>query len=596
MGSLSDTISQLPELPGVYQFFDSDNRIIYIGKAKNLRKRVRSYFNRKQVESFKQNVLVKKIASLQYIVTETESDALLLENVLIKKHQPKYNVLLKDDKTYPWICIKNEPFPRVIITRRYIRDGSIYFGPYTSGRLLRTIFDLIRQLYPLRNCKLNLSESSIRSGKYRSCLEYQIGNCLAPCIGLQSEKEYRSSIDSVKKILQGDLDSVIRALVNEMNELADAYKFEKAQLVKEKIEILKNYQSKSSIINSRFKNLDVFTILQRDDIVAVNFIKVKNGAVIQSYNLQLKNKADESLTELFSTAITEIRVRMNSTAREVIVNCDPDFKLDGIHYTIPVRGDKKAYLDLSSRNLEMFILQQLKEKLTRNPKQRTVDILTTIKDDLRLKSLPEHIECFDNSNLQGSNPVASCVVFLNARPARRQYRHYNIKTVEGPDDYASMREVVYRRYSRLLSENKPLPQLVVIDGGKGQLNAAVDSLKRLNLLDRISVIGIAKRLEEIFMPGDPVPVYLDKRSETLRVIQHIRNEAHRFGITFHRNKRSNAVKSELESIKGIGEKTIRLLYTHFKSFDKIKAADSDELSALIGSKRAQILLRYFENH
>lgn len=592
--SVHESVRVMPELPGVYQFYDTEGNLLYIGKAKSLKKRVSSYFNRTNQTNNKLRTLVRKIASIKFVVVDSESDALLLENVLIKKHQPKYNILLKDDKTYPWICIKNEPFPRVFSTRNYIEDGSIYFGPYTSGRLVKTLLDLTKSLFPLRTCSLNLSQQMIAKGKYKPCLEYQIGNCLAPCIGLQEEADYRVNIDAIKKILQGNLSDVLKWLNQEMKRFADSYQFERAQMLKNKIDILHRFQSRTTIINPQLKDIEVYTILQKDGINVVNYLNVSSGVIIQSYNLEIKNQLEEELPELISYAITEIRSRLRSSSKNVIVNIMPDFLIDNLNYSAPQRGEKRNLVDLSLRNCAAYIDELIKRDDLKNPQNKVDRLLQKIKVDLNLVALPEHIECFDNSNLQGTNPVAACVVFKNTKPSKRDYRHFNIKTVEGPDDFASMREVVHRRYSRLLEENQSLPQLVIIDGGKGQLGAAFESIHELGLSEKIKLIGIAKRLEEIYFPGDPVPLYLDKRSETLKVIQQARDEAHRFGVKHHTSRRSKgAISSSLDGINGIGSKTVEQLFTTFKSIDGIKKATREELISLIGEKKADILLSHF---
>ncbi len=592
--SVQETVRLMPDLPGVYQFYDTAGTILYIGKAKSLKKRVSSYFSKTNQTNGKVRTLVRKIASIKFVVVNSESDALLLENALIKKHQPRYNILLKDDKSYPWICIRNEPFPRVHSTRHYTDDGSIYFGPYTSGRLVKTLLDLVKGLFPLRTCGLNLSAPMVARGKYKPCLEYQIGNCLAPCIGLQDETQYREGIDAIKKILQGHLSDVLKWLTDEMAREASLFQFEKAQLIKNKIEILQRYQSKSTIVNPKYRDLDVFTILHTAGIKVVNYLNVSSGVVVQSYNLELKNQLEEDLPELLSFAITEIRTRLRSTSRNIIVNVLPDFLIENANYSVPERGDKKSLIDLSLRNCRVYIDDLIKRDELKNPQTRTDRILSKIKDDLRLHDLPTHIECFDNSNLQGTNPVASCVVFRNAKPSKRDYRHFNIKSVVGPDDFASMREVIYRRYSRLQEERLPLPQLVIIDGGKGQLSSAYESLHQLGLTSSIQLIGIAKRLEEIYFPGDAVPLYLDKRSETLKVIQQARDEAHRFGVAHHTNRRSkSALTSSLSTVEGIGPKTIQLLFSHFKSIDAIVHASREKLVAVVGEKKADLLFSHF---
>jgi len=587
-------LSVLPDSPGVYQFYNSQNEIIYVGKAKNLKKRVSSYFNKDFYENRKLKILVNNIDHIKYIVVQTESDALLLENNLIKKYTPRYNVLLKDDKTYPWICIKNEPFPRVFYTRNVINDGSKYFGPYTSVYMVKIMLDLISKLYPLRNCNLNLSQDNIIAKKYKPCLEYHMGNCLAPCIGLQSPQNYNKSIENIVKILKGNIQEVIVYLNKLMDSYSSEFKFEDAQIVKDKIEILEKYKSKSTVVSPSLNNVDVFNILEDNNFAYVNFLKVIEGRIVQAHTLELKKKLDENLEDLLIIAIIEIRERLYSTSKEIISSIP--INIDNLKITVPVRGEKKSLLELSERNLKYYRLEKQKRNEKKKEKHSGKRLLEVIKKDLNLSVLPEHIECFDNSNIQGTNPVAACVVFKNAKPNTKEYRHYNIKTVQGPDDYASMEEVVYRRYKRLIDENKSLPQLIVIDGGKGQLNAALKSLNKLEIQESVTIIGIAKRLEEIFYANDPIPLYLDKNSESLKVIQHIRNEAHRFGIKFHRNKRSgNFIKSELDNIPGIGPKTIEILLTKFKTIKNIRSLSLDEISSEIGHTKAKLLKEYFNS-
>ncbi|MEY1640215.1 excinuclease ABC subunit UvrC [Tenuifilum osseticum] len=587
-------LSSLPDLPGVYQFFDSTGKIIYIGKAKNLRKRVSSYFNRSQYDSAKVRALVSRVADLKYIVVNSESDALILENILIKKHQPKYNILLRDDKTYPWIVIKNEPFPRVTTTRRYENDGSIYYGPYTSGRLLKALLDLIRQLFPIRTCELNLTQSNIASGKFKACLEYQIGNCLAPCIGNQKENDYLSNVNAIKKILEGDLNEVLRLITAEMTKAAQELKFEQAALLKERLRLLQNFQAKSSVISKGINTADIFTIHESEGFAVVNYLKVNSGVVVQSYNLQIKNIVDEPIDDIFSQAILEIKERLNLKSTTFLVNINPAYQLSNIKYHIPRQGEKLKLLKLSLRNAEAYIKELIKNEERANPQTRALKYLEQLKKDLQLPELPIVIECFDNSNLQGTNPVSACVVFKNGKPAKSEYRHFNVKTVTGPDDFASMREVVYRRYKRLIEENKNLPNLIVIDGGKGQLSSAYETLKDLHI-EHIPIIGIAKRLEEIYRPGDSTPLYLDKRSMSLKLIQNIRDEAHRFGITFHRKKREKKNEASiLESVPGVGKKSVIKLYTRFKSLENIKKASLEELSEEVGAKTASNIVSFFK--
>jgi excinuclease ABC subunit C len=591
-----NTIKNFPGKPGVYQFLNAQAEVIYVGKAKNLKNRVSSYFNKKTYDSAKLRILVSKIADIKYTLVGSESDALLLENNLIKRLQPRYNVLLKDDKTYPWICIKNEPFPRVFSTRRVMNDGSQYFGPFTSGAYMKAMLDLIRQLFPLRNCNLPLTSENIQQGKFKSCLEHQLGNCMAPCVLKQTEEDYKENINLIISILNGNSIQAIKVLKDKMNEYASSYMFEKAQTIKNKIDLLGKYQSKSTIVNQSLNNLDVFSIIDAGPFACVNFLKVVNGSIVQSHNLELKKGLDEGSEELLGIAISDIRSRLGSKSKELIVPVLPDFKLSECKYTIPQKGDKFKLLALSLRNCKEFLLERqlaYDSKKSASPVQR---VLTTMKSDFRLKSLPVHIECFDNSNLQGTNPVAACVVFRNAKPAKRDYRHFNIKTVEGPDDYASMYEVVFRRYSRIIEEQGSIPQLVVVDGGKGQLGAAYKALVDLNLEKNIAIIGIAKRLEEIFFPNDSVPLYLDKNSESLKVIQAARNEAHRFGISFHRKKRSNnSITTELSNIKGVGIKTIENLFKNLGSIESIKSAKIEELTPVVGKKTAETIYNYFNN-
>lgn len=588
-------VSALPDLPGVYQFFDKNGKIIYIGKAKNLKRRVASYFN-KNHEYGKIRIMVRRIADMRHIVVDTEMDSLLLENNLIKKFQPRYNVNLKDDKSYPFICVKNERFPRVFYTRNRVEDGSTYYGPYTSVRLVKEILDLFRQLFKLRTCNYKLSEENITQKKFKVCLEYHIGNCLAPCEGKQDEKSYNENIENIHRILKGNTSTVIRLLKNLMQKKAENYEFEEAEMLKNKITHLENYQSKSMVVNPKIHDVDVYAYTDDKKIAFVNYFKIVNGAIIQTYTIEITKKLDESKQDLLAIAIADIRNQFKSTSKEIIVPFYPQMELEGIHFIMPQRGDKKKLLALAERNVKHYQKEKLRIYEKANPGKRITRILETMKNDLRLQEIPQHIECFDNSNMQGSFPVAACVVFQDAKPSKKQYRHYNIKTVKGIDDFASMKEVVYRRYKRLLNEDKKLPQLIVIDGGKGQLSAAVESLKQLNLYGKIAIIGIAKRLEEIYFPNDSVPIYLDKNSETLRVIQKIRNEAHRFGITFHRNKRSKGMfHSELENIDGVGEKTINKLLDVFKSVKKIKNAPLEELLKVINSKQAYNIYNYFHN-
>lgn len=586
-------VKALPSSPGVYQYFNKDGEIIYIGKAKDLKKRVASYFS-KHHDDGKTRILVRKIWDIKHLVVDTEADALLLENNLIKKYQPRYNILLKDDKSFPYIVIKNEAFPRVFQTRTFIRDGSHYFGPYTSIGMVRTLIDLFRQIYPLRTCKHNLSEANIKDGKFKECLEFHIGKCKAPCVGLYHQEDYLSNISAIKEILQGNISSVLKYMHNIMLEYAGELEFEKAEDVKKRIDLLKGYQSKSTVVNPKINNIDVFSIVDDEKAGYVNFIRVVNGSIIQSHTMEFRKKLDESQEEILTLAISEMHSRLKLLSREILVPFKLSLAIETVNFVVPKIGDKKKLLDLSERNVKYYRLDKLKQQSLHKKEPREERILKVMQSDLRLKVLPRHIECFDNSNIQGTNPVSSCVVFRNAKPYKSDYRHFNIKTVEGPDDFASMEEVVYRRYKRLKEEGQSLPQLIVIDGGKGQLGAAVKILRDLGLDDKISIIGIAKRLEEIFYPGDPVPLYLDKNSESLKIIQHLRNEAHRFAITFHRQKRSiNFIQSELNNISGIGDKSIEQLFKHFKSFNNIKSATIENLKEIVGNDKAIKIYSYF---
>ena len=590
--SLDLQIKTLPESPGVYQYFDKNQVIIYVGKAKNLKKRVSSYFT-KNHDSGKTRVLVKKIESIKHIVVHTETDALLLENNLIKKYKPRYNVLLKDDKSYPWLCIKKERFPRVFLTRRVIKDGSEYFGPYTSVKTVRTLLDLIKELYPLRTCKYDLSAEKINTGKYKVCLEYHLGNCLGPCEALETETHYNNSIKEIKNIIKGNFRESLDRLNTLMLDFAEKMEFEKAQNIKEKIDRLSNYQAKSTVVNPTINNVDVFSIISDETHGYANFLKLSNGSIIQSHTTEIKKKLEETDQELLELFIVEIRQRFNSQAPEIYVPVQVDLG-ESVKVTIPKLGDKKRIVELSERNAKYYRQEQFKQIKIVDPDRHVKRIMAQMKKDLRLKEEPRHIECFDNSNIQGTNPVAACVVFRDGKPSKKEYRHYNIKTVEGPDDFASMEEVVYRRYKRLLSEGESLPQLIIIDGGKGQLSSALKSLDILGLRGKIAIIGIAKRLEEIYYPDDPIPLYLDKKSETLKITQYLRNEAHRFGITFHRNKRSkSAIQSELEQIPDIGKQTITTLLRKFKSAKRVKEASFESIKEVIGNSRAVKVYQYY---
>ena len=587
-------LSLLPDKPGVYQFIDSADTILYVGKAKNLKKRVTSYFAKNQ--SGKTTVLLKKTHDIRHIVVDNESDALLLENNLIKKHQPRYNMLLKDDKTFPWICIKKEPFPRVFSTRNPIRDGSLYFGPYTSGLMVKTLVGLIRQLYKLRTCSHSLTESNIKAGKFKVCLEYHIGNCLAPCIGLQKDNDYIENIQQIKDILKGNISMVIDHLKNHMRKYSEDLRFEEAQIIKEKIELLSKFRSRSTVVSNTIKNVDVFAITRELDNAYVNYLKVVEGAVIQALTVELKIRVDEEKESILAFAITEIRQRLSSDSPEIILPFKPDILIDKVKYTVPKTGEKHKLLELAGRNAIYYKLEQKKKRMEHAPQVRTGKNLEKLKNDLHMPDLPVHIECFDNSNIMGTNPVAACVVFWNARPSKKEYRHFNIKTVTGPDDFSSMEEVILRRYKRMVDEEQPLPQLVIIDGGKGQLSSAMKSIDKLSLREKMTIIGIAKKLEEIYFPGDSVPIYLDKNSISLKIIQKLRNEAHRFGINFHRDKRSyEMTKSDLDKIKGIGPRTKEILLKKFGSVDKIKNTSPADLEKVVGPSKTSILSGYFRN-
>ncbi len=590
---LMESVRRLPEKPGIYQFIDGEGQIIYIGKAKNLKKRVSSYF-KKAPDNAKLAVLIRKIRSVSPLVVDTESDALLLENNLIKRHMPRYNVLLKDDKTYPWICIRKEPFPRVYTTRQLVRDGSQYFGPYTSGKVWRNLTDLISSLYKIRTCKLNLNEADIQSGKFKVCLEYHIGNCLAPCTGNQSHEEYLRQVGQIEKILKGNTQSVIRILKEEMAQLSARYAYEDAEVIRERLEILEKFQSKSMVANTRIAHVDVFSIVTDDKAGYVNFMKVMDGSLVQTHSLELKKRLDESDEELLSIAIVELRNQTGSNAPEIIIPFPLEYPLKNVTATIPQKGDKKALLELSARNARYFKLERQKQQVRHISVSRVGRKLEALQKDLRLPDLPVHIECFDNSNIQGTNAVAACIVFRNAIPSKKDYRHFNIRSVQGPDDYASMEEVVFRRYRRMIEEGSELPQLVIIDGGKGQLGSAVKSLDALGLRQRVAIVGIAKRLEEIYFPNDSVPLYLDKKSVSLRLIQQMRDEAHRFGISHHRKKREKGLAvSELDRIPGIGEKTRNRLLSAFDSTEQIRNATIGQLIPVVGTAKAKIVHDYF---
>lgn len=589
----NNLIRSLPGKPGIYQYFDKENKIIYIGKAKNLKKRVSSYFNKKVIGG-KLNMLVRKIADIRFIVTETELDALLLENNLVKKHQPKYNIQLKDDKTFPWICIKNEQFPRIFPTRNPVKDGSEYYGPYASVKMMRTLLDIIRQLYQVRTCALNLTPQIIEKGKFKICLEFHLGNCQGPCVGRQDEENYMTMISQIRAIIKGNITSVISELHNLMNQAAEKQEFELAQTIKEKIQNLDKYKSKSTIVNPRIDNIEVVSILLENDQAYANYLKVSSGAIVQAHTVEMKAKMDETAEELLIFALLDFRSRFESHSSEVILPFDPGIRLPGLEFTFPQRGDKKQLLDLSERNAKYYQLEKQKQAALTDPDRHKNRILNRLMTDLRMNELPEVIECFDNSNFQGDYAVAAMVQFSSAKPNKSEYRHFTIKNVEGPNDFASMEEIIFRRYTRLLEEKKALPQLIIVDGGKGQLSSAVKSLKKVGLSGKITIIGIAKKLEEIYFPNDPLPLYLDKKSESLKIIQQLRDEAHRFGITHHRKVREKGtIKSELTEIEGIGFSTSQKLLWKFRSVKKIKEASIEQLIETLGKAKAKVVFQHF---
>ena len=591
---LKNIIRNIPQKPGCYQYYDDKGVIIYVGKAKNLKKRVSSYFTKNHEDSPKTRILVSKIKDIKYIIVESEEDTLLLENSLIKEFQPRYNVMLKDDKSYPSIVIRNEYFPRIEITRKILKDGSKYFGPYSNVLSVKTLLELIHKLYPIRTCSLNLTPEKIAEGKYKVCLEYHIKRCKGPCVGLQDFEEYIKNVNAIQEILKGNTNLVSESIYSEMQALAEKQEFEEANKLKEKFILIENFKNKSTEESSIKYNIDVFSYDEDADAGYINYLNVYNGAVIQAYTFEYRKRIEEEKEELLALGIIEVRKRFGSTAKEIVVPFLPDLKLDGVEINIPQRGDKKKLLLLSTQNVRQYKLDKLKRAESLNPEQRGTRILKEMQKDLNLKDLPSHIECFDNSNIQGTNPVSACVVFKMGKPSKKDYRHFNVKTVVGPDDFSTMREVVYRRYHRLIEEGSPLPQLIVIDGGKGQLSAACESLKELGIYGKVAIVGIAKRLEEIYYPEDSIPLYLDKNSESLKIIQHLRDEAHRFGITFHRNQRSKGqVKSELDNIKGIGEETKRLLLKEFKSVKRIKSASNEEIEKVVGKHKATLIEKYF---
>lgn len=587
---LRDKLAVLPESPGVYTYYDASGTVIYVGKAKNLRRRVSSYFNRTH-DSLKTNLLVRAIADLTYIVVPTEQDALNLESAMIKAHQPRYNVMLKDDKSYPYICVTREMYPRVFLTHNRLRDGSRYFGPYTNQGSARAVLELIRELYPIRQCRIPITPEYLARDKGRLCLEYHLKRCQGCCKGLVSSEEYNAAIERVKQILRGDTSELMQYLRDEMQALAADLRFEEAQVLKEKYKLVERYQVKSVIVSQTVGEVDVFGIDSDVNDTYVNYMHVRRGAVVKSYTLHYKRRLDETAAQMLAYAINDIREKLGiERYREIVASTLPDVDMPDITFTVPQRGDKAKLLDVSTRNARQARIDALNQLEKKNPEERLNKLLTRMRDDFRLTELPRHIECFDNSNIQGTNPVASCVVFRNCKPSKRDYRHFNIKTVVGPDDFASMKEVLTRRYTRMLSEGEPLPQLVIVDGGKGQLSAAVEAFDAMGIRGRVALVGIAKRLEEIYFPGDSVPLYIDKNSESLRIVQQLRDEAHRFGITHHRDRRSRGqLVSELDGIKGVGEATRTALLKHFKSLPRIRQATLDQLAEVIGPAKARLV-------
>ncbi len=588
---ITDYIKEIPLLAGVYRYFDKEDELIYVGKAKKLKNRVGSYFQKNNQHNKKTQRLVAQVCRIEYTVVDSEFDALLLENNLIKKHQPKYNILLKDDKTYPYIVITRQSFPRVESTRVLNRKSGEYFGPYSSISAQRTLLELIHKLYPIRTCTLNLEPPNLAKGAFKVCLEYHIGNCKGPCESHQTEQTYNEYIIAIRQILKGDLKLPKAYLLQQMEQSAEGLDFEKAQQFKQKLDYLENYQSKSIVSNPKFGELDVLTLTRNEKKAFVNYLKIENGAITASKNIEIRNAEISTDEELITFTAFDIRTQINSKAKEILTNIEVSEQiLDDALFVNPMIGDKKRLVQLSLKNALIY----KKEKSEINLKPNNLRVIETLQKDLRLKDLPKHIECFDNSNIQGTHPVASMVCFRMGKPSKKDYRHYNIKTVEGPDDFASMVEIVTRRYSRLMRENKPLPDLIIVDGGKGQLSVAYNALRSLGIEKRLPIVGIAKRLEEIYYPGDSYPLYIDKKSESLKLIQQLRNEAHRFAITFHRQKRSNSfLVSSLDKIKGIGPTSRNQLLDFFKSTEKIKTATQEELANIIGNSKATLVFDYY---
>lgn len=591
---IKQLLKRLPNKPGVYQHFDKEGQLLYVGKAKDIKKRVSSYFNKNKYENGKTRLLVKRIHDIKFMVVETEFDALLLENSLIKKYQPKYNIALKDDKSYPSIVIKKERFPRIFPTRQLIKDGSEYYGPYANVKAMHALLDLIKKLYPIRTCKYNLSQENIDAGKFKVCLEYHLGNCLGPCEGKMSEKNYNQNVDAIRNIIKGDYVEVVKTLKAKMAESAANMEFEQAAAIKNRVDILERFQAKSTIVHASIHNTEVFSIISDKKSGYVNYMKVMNGSIVQGHTVEVKKRLEETDAELLEHVIVAVREQSQSSAKQVLISSEIALELPDVQFHVPQRGDKRKLLDLSMRNAKYFMRDKHKMQEMVDPEAHTKRILETMKADLRLTELPVHIECFDNSNIQGTNPASACVVFKNAKPSKQDYRKFNIKTVVGPDDFASMEEVVYRRYKRLRDEGEPLPQLVIIDGGKGQLSSSMKAIDALGLRGQLAVIGIAKRLEEIFFPGDSIPIYIDKRSESLKLIQQLRNEAHRFSLSHHRNKRSKAaLKTSLTDVEGVGMTTARKLLDHFKTVEKIKKASVEDLQKVVNLKVSQNIYNYY---
>ena len=593
---IKSTISVIPHKPGCYQFFDEAGKVIYIGKAKDLKRRVASYFNREH-DSPKTRILVRKIAKIKYIVVNSEEDTLLLENNLIKEYQPRYNVLLKDDKSYPYIVVKNEHFPRIYQTRNIVNDGSRYFGPYTNIASVRALLEISQKVYKIRTCRLNLTPENIAAGKFKVCLQYHIKRCEGPCVGLQTMEDYNKNVQAVIEILKGNISTVSKIIYDEMQHCAEEHRYEEAQDLKEKYLLIENFRQRSQVVSNFGYNIDVFYCSDDEQSAYINYLHVVNGSIVRAYTFEYRKKMDETKEELLAMGIVEMRQRYKSESKEIIVPFIPDIKLTNVDFTIPQRGDKRKLLSLSEQNVRQYRVDKLKRAEILNPEQRSTRLLKNVQKDLQLKELPIHIECFDNSNIQGSDPVAACVVFKKGKPSKKDYRHFMIKSVVGANDYASMQEVIQRRYSRAVKEGHSLPQLIVVDGGKGQLHAATNILKEMDLYGKIAIIGIAERLEEIYFPNDSIPLFLDKNSETLKLIQHLRDEAHRFGLAFHRKKRSKSqVKSQLDGIKGIGPASKKKLLSHFKSIKRIKEAEEDEIKEVLGNSKGETVYNWFKEN